>query len=251
MPVGSSIRLCLAFGLVGGMTLLAAACDQTCTTPAFPQGLPANDGYHDMQICQIQVHMESRLYNATTTAQEVHRAIAADLAEIRQRIPEPQARFLRNTHIWVDLDRTGSGAAVTYHPSAQWLMNNGYPVQMEKDIHIERANAYVAQSQPTDQPAILLHEFAHALFDQRDQALRDNVQAAYDNAMRLDLYDDVLHRDGTRRDAYATTNVQEYFAELTEAYFWENDAFPFTQEELEMHDPMGYAAIEAAWGITP
>jgi hypothetical protein len=43
--------------------------------------------------------------------------------------------------------------------------------------------------------------------------------------------------------------VDEYFAELSEAYFWVNDFYPFVRAELREHDPAGYAAVEAAWGL--
>ncbi len=44
---------------------------------------------------------------------------------------------------------------------------------------------------------------------------------------------------------------QEYFSELTEAYFGKNDFFPFTRDELKQHDPAGFALMEEAWGVKP
>lgn len=245
----------MQLALVGGLSILASGCDQTCTAPPFPTGLPVNDGYHDMEICQIQVHMADDLYASTATAQEVYDAIAADLLEIEQRIPTERARFLRSTQIWAELD-AGTASALVYHPSEQWLVDNGMPAKLAKDIQIQRAQAYLDISHSTTapvvrQPAALLHEFAHALFDQRDDALRSNVQAAYDNAITQQIYDNVALGNGSNGTAYAATNVQEYFAELSEAYFWDNDGFPFDRNDLEMRDPMGLAAIEAAWGIAP
>ena len=40
---------------------------------------------------------------------------------------------------------------------------------------------------------------------------------------------------------------KEYFAELSEAWYWENDFQPFDRAELETFDPQGAAAVEAAW----
>ena len=42
-------------------------------------------------------------------------------------------------------------------------------------------------------------------------------------------------------------NHREYFAELSEAYFGENDFPPFTRIDLQLFDLQGYEAIEAAW----
>ena len=40
---------------------------------------------------------------------------------------------------------------------------------------------------------------------------------------------------------------EEYFAELTEAYFGQNDWFPHNREELRNYDPRGYKMIEEVW----
>ena len=37
------------------------------------------------------------------------------------------------------------------------------------------------------------------------------------------------------------------FAELTEAYFGQNDWFPHNREELRNYDPRGYKMIEEVW----
>ena len=50
-----------------------------------------------------------------------------------------------------------------------------------------------------------------------------------------------------RERAYGMNNPQEYFAELTEAYFGTNDFYPFVKPELAEHDAQGYAAIESLW----
>ena len=47
--------------------------------------------------------------------------------------------------------------------------------------------------------------------------------------------------------AYAATNQEEYFAELTEAYFGHNDWFPHNREELRKYDPRGFKMIEEVW----
>ena len=43
-------------------------------------------------------------------------------------------------------------------------------------------------------------------------------------------------------------NDQEYFAELTEAYFGTNDFYPFVRAELKQHDPKMYQVLEKVWG---
>ena len=102
------------------------------------------------------------------------------------------------------------------------------------------------------QPAVTLHELAHAwhcmnwnpCFDGATQ-----IRSAYDAAMTSGIYDMVERNDGTQGKAYAATNDHEYFAELTEAWFWENDYYPYNREQLLVHDPLGAAVVEAAWTV--
>jgi hypothetical protein len=44
-----------------------------------------------------------------------------------------------------------------------------------------------------------------------------------------------------------TSGHKEFFAELAEAYFGENDYPPFTRQELQTFDLESYEVIAAAW----
>ena len=82
-----------------------------------------------------------------------------------------------------------------------------------------------------------LHELAHAYDDRRPDRTAA-VDAAFASAKARALY-----AEGT----YAMTNADEYFAELSEAYFARNDIYPHVREDLRTHDLDGFTAIEAAW----
>ena len=92
---------------------------------------------------------------------------------------------------------------------------------------------------------ITVHEFAHAIENIGfDDALRQELSAAYANAMQTGLW----------ADTYAATNEDEYFAEMSNAYFDHErppDAFTNfvnTREELEDYDPLGFALLEKVYG---
>ncbi|MBS0266487.1 MAG: hypothetical protein JSS02_31435, partial [Planctomycetes bacterium] len=55
----------------------------------------------------------------------------------------------------------------------------------------------------------------------------------------------------TFEKAYALTNPMEYCAETTEALFTRNDFFPFTQAELQQHDPEMFELLKKLWGVKP
>ena len=92
-------------------------------------------------------------------------------------------------------------------------------------------------------PAIVLHELAHAWHDLALGFDDEDVLAAYQNAMDLDLY--AASPLGVPH--YATTNELEYFAVLTESWFWLNHDFPSNRAELLSHDLFGAEVVERAW----
>ena len=71
------------------------------------------------------------------------------------------------------------------------------------------------------------------------------VNTAYrlDKNTLIEHYDDYYHAK-----VYATTNQMEYFSEICEAYWGENDYFPFNYEDLKAYDPEGFALMEKVWG---
>jgi Mlc titration factor MtfA (ptsG expression regulator) len=92
---------------------------------------------------------------------------------------------------------------------------------------------------------------AHAYHDQVLSFKHPEIKAAYESAKASGTYNEVERFDGNKivKDkAYAMTTPQEYFAELTEAYFGKNDFYPFNHNELKEHDPEGYALIKRVWG---
>jgi hypothetical protein len=44
-------------------------------------------------------------------------------------------------------------------------------------------------------------------------------------------------------------NIEEYFAESTEAFFGTNDFYPFVRAELKEFDPRMEAVLRKAWGV--
>jgi hypothetical protein len=51
-----------------------------------------------------------------------------------------------------------------------------------------------------------------------------------------------------RRKAYAAENQLEYFAELSAAYLDSSTRhYPFSRDQLQTHDPAGFALMESFW----
>lgn len=178
-------------------------------------------------------------------AADVLRLLQARLVEVARVLPVPAVEKLRRVTIWMEVSDKRHPCAC-YHPSKQWLTDNGYNPDKAGCVDLANARNFLAWSK--DQPAMVLHELAHAYHHQVLGYNNRDVRDAYDKAKSSGKYDSVLHINGRRQKHYALQNDQEYFAELSESYFGTNDFFPFVRAELKEHDPAGYEMIRAVWG---
>jgi len=74
------------------------------------------------------------------------------------------------------------------------------------------------------------------------------VKQRWAAAVKEKRFDSVLHWDGKSTKHYAATNQMEFFAESSEAYFGQNDFYPFVRAELKVSDPETFSLMEAIWG---
>jgi hypothetical protein len=167
------------------------------------------------------------------------------LSEVERLLPAKAVERLKGVVIWMELDFEGVPGGV-YHPSREWLVSHDYPPELAGCVQFGNAENFLSWTRA--QPFMVVHELSHAYHHQvigyGDQAVLD----AYERARDAGDYDAVLRYGGSREKAYGMNNAQEYFAELSEAYFGTNDFYPFVRPELAEHDPQGLAALESAWG---
>lgn len=173
--------------------------------------------------------------------------IEADLRRIQLLIPADRLEKLREVPIVLDLD-CGELKPMQYHPSADWLENNGYERSLARSVHIPRAAGYTDPTHVFTQPSCLLHELAHAFHDQVIGFGHQGVKSAFARAQLEKKYEKVLFIRGGKRRHYALTNHKEYFAEATEAWFGTNDFYPFVRSELEQYDPALAKVLREVWG---
>lgn len=155
---------------------------------------------------------------------------------------------LKQCEIWIEYAHP-TLKNMQYHPSIEWLRENGHDPRLAKKVHVTHANALLLRSQLLKHPAVILHELAHAYHDQILGFDYKPVIASYQRAMASGSYEKVLLYTGDTVRHYGATNHKEYFAEGTEAYFYRNDFFPFVRAELYKHDPALHAELEKIWGL--
>jgi hypothetical protein len=209
-------------------------------------------GYRRRQIEGWTVQVSSALLDrhAAVCARSL-KALEHQLYHAGRVVPAAALRKLRHINIWVEWDQTKASHALCmcYHPNPQWLADHGVPLSKAFGIDVTHARNFLAWT--IEQPAMVIHELAHAYHHRFLPGGFDNpaVCRAYESARRLRRYSRVLRINGRIGRAYAMTNVMEYFAEGTEALFGTCDFYPFVRSELKKHDPRGYRMLCQAWGL--
>lgn len=178
--------------------------------------------------------------------------LQAQLDEIARVVPAKAVAELRKVPLWFNPEHPNSRPHAAYHPSADWLRDNGHDPAMEKAV--EFTNVRIFEAETRRMPNFALHELAHAYHDRVLGFNNAEVASVYDKAKASGSYDKVLRQDSEGRKrldrAYAMSNAKEYFAECSEAFFSRNDFFPFTREELKKHDPGMFALLQRLWGVS-
>lgn len=227
------------------MFLLALA----LTLPADP---PKPTSHTTRDLEGWTVHVDDRLLKGDDDplGKRALKAMEAQLFAITLVLPEDKLTRLRKVPIW--LDRThGKLTPAQYHPSANWLADNGYDRALAKCVHVPDAKYFAEARHQREQPWAMLHELAHAYHDQVLDFENKEVKDAWKKVVEGGRFKSVLHIDGKDRKHYALTNQMEFFAEMTEAYFGRNDFYPFNSGELRRAEPEVFELLAKIWGPLP
>jgi hypothetical protein len=223
------------------LLLLAALTEQS----AFVHSPTAE--YKKLQLAGFTVLVSPAVMADARSAEQALGLLETKLREVKRVVPAQALEKIARTQVWVERDNPDVMGAV-YHPSAEWLKDHGYNPDKEKGVEIGNIRNFVDWATRT-QPMMVLHELAHAYHHQVVGYADKRVRAAFDAATKSGAYDKVLFVSGGEKKAYAMTNVMEYFAESSEAYFGVNDFFPFNRWQLLSTDRPMYEALVAAWGL--
>ena len=208
-------------------------------------------GYSNLTLQGFNVLVEdSAIIEDASLTQSAISLLDTKLQEITQLcISQSILDSLKAVSIFVDWNTTTGSAQ--YHPSLSWLLANGYIAEKEKCVEISNISNFVSWTN-LNQPFLVLHELAHAFHHRVFNYANTDITNAFNMAISTNLYHNVQYHHGngvysSQASAYALNNAQEYFAEISEAYFGLNDYYPFTNNELQTYDPLGYAALQSVW----
>ena len=222
---------------------------------AAPAPPPEKPGYaptahftvRDIEGWKVYVH-NRLLGEKKALGDETLKLLAVHLYDVNRMVPKPALGRLHEVPIWVEADNSARVKCMCYHPSKEWL--EGHDFNPEKAKAVELGNPVTFLDWTRHQRAMVLHELAHG-YHHRIGYDNADIKAAYQKAVESKSYESVLYYNGSKKRAYALNNDQEYFAELTEAYFSTNDFYPFVRPEIKEHDPAGYEMLKKIWAGEP
>jgi hypothetical protein len=176
--------------------------------------------------------------------------LTEQLQKIKRLVPKAAVNKLQRVTIWFSPEYPGVRPTAEYHPGAKWLKENGRDPIMAKGVEV--TDLRILDKEVKRMPVLFLHELAHSYHDQVLGFNNSEVETAYQHAKASGKYDSVKRWLGTKfadkpERAYAMTNAQEYFAEGTEAFFDQNDFFPFNREELKQADLELFLLLDKVW----
>jgi hypothetical protein len=194
----------------------------------------------------VMIHPEVLRHEAD--AAEALKEMDKQLANIARVVPDGPLGHIRKVTVWLEWNTPGASAAQFHAPGAETMLRlKGLNPDKAGGVDVNHLRHFVKWSR-IDQPWMILHEMAHAYHFRVLGEQHGGIRAAYKQAVERKLYVSVLGPNGKKEEAYALKNANEYFAELSEAYFGRNDFYPFTRAELEKHDPIGYQVMRDVWG---
>lgn len=177
-------------------------------------------------------------------------ALANHLQRVKYIVSKERVADLQKLRIWVEW-KNPKLSNMQYHSSKAWLKAHGHDPRLAKHVHIPTVQRLLDRRMWAKHPYCVLHELAHAYHDQVLSFDQADIVAAYQDAKKKGIYENVLAHTGKQVRHYGLNNHKEYFAESTEAYFGVNDFYPFVRAELKAHDPGMYALLVKIWGPIP
>jgi hypothetical protein len=217
-----------------------------CASPADATKQPIPTSQYETRIVEgwtVRVN-RTLLREQSELGDRALKLLAAKLYDITRVLPEKPVAELRKVPVWLGVD-DGPNDRAQYHPSPDWLTKHGFNPDKAKSVEIGNAKRFLTTA--IEQPAMVLHEMAHAYHDRVLRFDHPDIRKAYDNAKAEGKYESVLRITGMKERHYALTDPQEYFAEGTEAFLGTNDFFPFVRAELRLHDPGLFKLLDEIW----
>jgi hypothetical protein len=215
---------------------------------ATPEAVKDEAKHETRDVEGWQVRVDVRLLDGPDAelGKKALRMLGYKLSEIK--VLMPADRLAKLQKVTIVLDRAHPRLkSMQYHPSAEWLKENGYDPKLAKCVHLPQAAELTGSFLVNQQPMAVLHELAHAYHDQVLGFDEPRIKAAWKRFKESGKYGKVLHISGKELPHYGLTDQKEFFAEMTESFFGTNDFYPFVRGELKRELPEVDRLLEEIW----
>ncbi len=205
--------------------------------------VPTSD-YDRRQIEGWTVYVSPSLVQQQAYGDEMCKLVGHKLHLIKRYMPKTAVERLQQIPIWLEQHST-SVPYMTYHGSAEAFEPTNR--NADKSHAIEIGNTERFRLWQHLQPFMLLNQLARAYYDQLPENKKTEIASGWRRAVDSGKYDSVLRFDGQHVRHPALTSPEEFFAEMTEAYYGVNDHYPFLQFETALHDPDTCKLLAKLW----
>lgn len=200
--------------------------------------------YMPLRVDEWRVNVERALVeNKDPRLDRILSIVQKQLRHAEKVLPPHHIENLKDVAIWIS---EANGSGVEYY----FFKNRIYDGQINPlkfgGVEIKNVSQYLKLVKIA--PGVIIHELAHAFHKKNYDKIDKLITRSERNARWEKLYKkENPVRNHPDQSVYASSNVFEYFAELTEIYFSSNYYYPYNREDLKKHDPMGFEMIEKAW----
>ncbi len=236
------------FRILIALVVLAATTGASGWSFPPPDEAPDPDDYQIHVVEDWTVHVNKELLSFhSRLSLDAMNVMQAQLGRVAQALPENALARLQQIPIWLELNVKSkiTNAAAFYRSLRRGAADDGWRFPTEGSVVIREARLFAYRTKP--QPMMIMHELAHAYHDQVLGLDHGGIRELYLRAKESGRYDKVPTVYRKRLRAYAMTSEQEYFAELSEAYFGRNDFYPFTRDDVRSFDPSMYKLLTRVW----
>ena len=224
-------------------------------TAAEPSSRPENKlSYVIRDYCGWTVHIRSELLqpDKKIKTEKDLIMIILQLENVIRVVPSVAVEELKKIPFWISPAYAGVLGHAEYHLSEFWLRLHQRDIAMCKSIEFTNLKTLTQDFHRV--PMFVLHELAHGYHDRVLGIDQPDILACYNRARTNKFYDKVARKDAQGKlspgvKSYAMTNPLEFFAETSEAFFGENEFYPFNRTDLEQHDPETVAMLKKVWHV--
>ena len=214
--------------------------------------------YEKVQVMGWDLYIEKSISKDKALNAVILKEVREGIKRFIKIVPPDAIKFLQTIPIWASNEptypmRKNERGVIPFHRDKTWLRDHDLNPHMAPGVHIINPRAALLDHKIFEWgPMTMLHELAHAYHNVKLGLSNTDIRSAYGSAMARGLYLKVPDRKFKNKKvkAYAASNKEEYFAEVTEAYFGKNDWFPHNRKELKEYDPKASLMVEKVWGIT-